>query len=144
MNKLFVEVDNPCVNNYQEPIAWGNWRRSSIYHGIRVFANDWSDSPANYRDSIEVDFDVIPGMVVYPVLVQYGSGDTFGYSTGEIVLVDVFDSLVKAQNLELAIKNTDAREYSIIVDGKVHDTYTWTGYFETLEDVIIETEVVRV
>lgn len=144
MNKLFVEVDNPCVQNYQEPVQWGDWRRSSIYNGVRVFDGDYSDHHANYRNSIEVDFDVVPGMVVYPVLVQYGSGDSFGYSSGDITLVAVFDDDAKARNLIAAIRSAGPREYTIVVDDKEYYTGTWTGYFETLEDVIIETEVVRV
>ena len=144
MDKLFVEINNPCVHDYREPVQWGDWSRQSIYGGVRVFTGDYSNDPANYRGAVDVDFEVTPGMIVYPVLVQYGTGDTFGYSSGEITLVAVFDDAQKALDLQQAIRNqTKDRSYSITVNGKEYYTATWTGYFESLEDVIVETEVVR-
>lgn len=141
--KLYVEINNPIVSQYDEAVQWGSWSRQSAYYGLKVYAYDYSDGYANYRSSLEVDFEAKPGMIVYPVVVSYSSGDSFGLSSGDVTLVGIFDNPEAAWKLEQAIINANPREYSITVDGKEYQTYAWTGYFENLERVIVETEVVR-
>jgi hypothetical protein len=141
LSNLYVEVSNPCRYDFREDIQWGSWEERNSYEGCRVYTRGYSDDAANYRGNTEVDFEVKPGMVVYPVLVVYGTGDTFGNSSGNVVLVDVFDDAEKARGLEIAIRESNA--YTFIYEGKEYYSGTWTGYFEHLEDIIVETEVVR-
>ncbi len=144
-NSVYVEISNPTHYDYSEPEQFGDWESRSTYQGCRVFTGDYSNGPANYRGSKEVDFEVKPGMVVYPVLVIYGTGDSFGHSSGNVHLVDVFDNAEKARGLEQAIRESaqEAYKYELTYEGKEYYAGYWTGYFESLEDVIVETEVVR-
>jgi hypothetical protein len=143
-DSLYVEISNPTSYDYSAPEQFGDWESRSTYEGCRVFVGNYSDGPANYRSSIKVDFEVTPGMVVYPVLVIYGTGNSFGNSSGNVHLVDVFDDIGKARGLKAAIKESaQTSQYEFIYKDKEYYAGYWTGYFERLEDVIVETEVVR-
>jgi hypothetical protein len=144
-NSLYVEVNNPTRYHYREQKEWGRWKEHNTFEGCRVYVSDFSKDNASYRSSTDVDFEVTTGMIVYPVFVIYGTGDSFGHSTGNVQLVDVFDDAQKARGLEDAIRKATYENYKYTFEyaGKKYYAGSWTGYFERLEDVVVETEVVR-
>lgn len=142
MNELFVEIDNPTIDQQYSYEQYGPWSRTHNYRGCRVYAGDWSQGSTTYRKSLEVDFDVVPGTVVYPVLVEYRTGDSFGQSYGNIELVAIFNSLELAEGLRSTILHYDYG-YDLEYEGETYYA-CWRGYFERLEQVHVETEVVRV
>lgn len=145
MNKLYVEIANPTTHSYYSNEDYGDWEEHAHYEGIKVYNGDYSQGHANYRSSKEVDFEVTPGMIVFPVIVVYSSGNSFGSSSGNVTLVAVFDEAEKAEGLKEAIRNLSSEDYtySFQYGGKEYYAGEWIGYFERLEDVIVETEVVR-
>jgi hypothetical protein len=144
-NSLYVEVSNPTRYYNREDVEWGSWEERNSFEGCKVYVADFSKDSASYRQSTEVDFEVSPGMIVFPVFVIYGTGDSFGHSSGNVQLVDVFDDAEKARGLKEAIRKAtyENYKYSFEYEGKEYYAGSWTGYFETLEDVVVETEVVR-
>lgn len=92
-----------------------------------------------WRDSIDSPDEIKAGDIVWAVWVVYGTGSTFGSSGGEGQILTV------TKDAELAVA---ANEWA---DGKGtwpkelgDEPYkNWTGYFEWLQHVRIETFVVQ-
>jgi len=85
------------------------------------------------------------GQVVFPVLVGYGTGDTFGRSEGNVEIVAVFSDPEKATRLRDAIIADESVRNGSQFDfeGQTVYTYSWKGYFESFEWCRVETELVR-
>jgi len=81
-----------------------------------------------------------PGDTVYAVIVRYSTGDTFGREDGQTVCLDVFLDKSRAEELAEAAQRAD--EFRMTVND-VEYYVGWVGYFESLEDVSVETLVVR-
>jgi len=88
-----------------------------------VFTTPSDDRGWNkYNEECNVSFD--PTDIVYVVVVTYQTGDTFGYSTGNVSIVDVFNEEETACEVAASIRE------------KTFPGYTpWNGYFEALESV---------
>lgn len=129
----------------------GYSREWSYYSGVQVrYLPDghgvvgdigWSTS------KIDVDFDVSPGDVVFVVVVVYTTGGTFGQTSGNTQVVAVFNDADKAVRLEEVIREDNKKNRSsfknIEFEGMSIYPGSWKGYFESLDDVKVETEVVR-
>lgn len=99
------------------------------------------------------DIDAKPGDVVFVVVVVYSTGGTFGRDEGNTKVVGVYRNPKQAQKVADAIKkNSEAtpannynppRNYTIVVDDEEIYCGSWVGYFESLDSVHVETEVVR-
>lgn len=120
------------------------------YYGCTVYTGPAGGrgSYGSYTEEFEVPFDAPPGTVVYPVIVRYGTGSTFGRTDGLVTVLGVWEKYEEALAAERAARQsvTDhgaAGRYETTVAGQTFYTGTWIGYFEHLEDVIVETKIVR-
>lgn len=97
-------------------------------------------------DVVETDFDAPPGTYVHVVAVEYSTGSTFGRDRGLIDIVDVFATLEEAITLRERIHEVlqEGHQYEFEHNGKSYYAGSWTGYFESLDDIYIVSEVVRV
>lgn len=84
----------------------------------------------SYNERTGVDFKPITGMTVHLVLVIYQTGDTFGYSTGNVSVVGVYRSAKQAEDVAKSIRNNTYPGYKC-----------WDGYFERLEHVEVSKQV---
>ena len=99
------------------------------------------------------DVDAKPGDIVFVVVVVYSTGGTFGRDEGNSQAVGVYKDPARAKKVAQAIENNSEsnasnnyippKAYTIHVDGEEIYCGSWVGYFESLERVVVETEVVR-
>jgi hypothetical protein len=144
MPKLHVQVESNVVSDYHENVQWGDWHTVNQYAGCRVMAVA-EGKIGYYTKTVEVDFEPQIGQVVFPILVGYGTGDTFGRSEGLVQVVAVVNDPEKAVRIQQAITD-DAEKYcanKVDVEGLEIYTYNWKGYFESFEWCRVETELVR-
>lgn len=116
-----------------------------------------TDSGNTWRgwgNSDEHECDTKPGDVVYAVMVQYSTGDSFGHDNGaRIECMDVFNNPEDAVELAGICNNFErdcekgmqhgVSRFSFDWKGKNYHV-GWTGYFESLDRVWVETLVVGV
>lgn len=124
---------------------WTNYSGCEVRY---VPDGDGVHGDIGYRTSkIDVGFDAYPGDNVFVVVAVYTTGGTFGQTRGNTEVVGVYDTADKA----LFVKNLIMDDYqnnrlgSNSITFEKQDIYTgsWKGYFESLEAVHTETEVVR-
>lgn len=145
MPKVFVKISSETVRDHHDGEQYGDWETIESYRGCEVFDHEHGEIGCR-TVGVEIDFEPQIGQVVFPVIVAYGTGDTFGNSSGNSTVVAVVDTPDKAMEIKKAIED-DYKDrsggYSISVGGKEIYTYNWKGYFESLEWVRVETELVR-
>ena len=154
MTKLLI-VDKCYTSVTREVNPDDDWDQGCTY--TDVYVN--SIKIAKRWHNLESSFDVNPGDKVYLVYVTYTRGSSFGSASGNVVYVDVFKDSDEAYALEKEIEQTyknfknpkqqskrkakkqeDYYWVDYINDGKLKKVYTgsWTGYFETLDNVTVE------
>lgn len=124
------------------------------YDGCEVFSVDAENVNGRIGYySKRFDVDAKPGDTVFVVVVVYSTGGTFGRDEGLASVVNVYKDPAQAKKVAQAIESNSEstpsnnysppREYTISVDGEEIYCGSWVGYFESLERVVVETEVVR-
>lgn len=142
MPKLYFTTAIRTVEDYWDGETYGDWREEYSYEGMSVYASEQGGQLGVYTNSADVNFEPQVGQVVFPVIVQYGTGNTFGHSSGNIEVVAILDNAEKATELRDIIES-EKYTSSFEFEGQTIYTYNWTGYFESLERVFVETELVR-
>lgn len=102
------------------------------------------------HDAVLVDFEPTVGSTVWSVVVRYQTGSTFGTIYGEYSIIGIYDSAEKAEAVGKAIRaDYKGRDSSY---GTFKPPYSspnygngecWKGYFERLEDVDVESLLVK-
>lgn len=149
MNELFVALESLTTKDYWDGEQYGDWETQYNYKGCNVYlAEEARGRIGVWTQRVEVDFEPHVGQVVFPIIVEYGSGNSFGHSSGNTTLVAVVDSTEKALAVRDAIYHDAEKNPSgfgqIEVEGVSFYNGAWKGYFENLESVHIETEMVRI
>jgi len=139
---VWVRVKSYTTEDYWDGEAYGDWRVTKEYSGASVHLT--RDGEIGYRlDEVEVPFEPKADQVVWVVVVEYSTGNTFGHESGATHVVGVYDdgvvaSIVKGK-IEDDYKNNYRGSNEIKVEGQPDIyTYTWKGYFESLENVHVE------
>jgi hypothetical protein len=103
---------------------------------LRLYAND---GPG--RDKINVGFNPFRTDVAYAVVVRYSTGDTFGHSSGNISIADVYPTRQEAvdhvrhiESIANAAQTNAVVDFSYEFNGRKYQA-VWAGYFESLEYV---------
>lgn len=136
-----VSLETETVSDYWDGEPYGNW--STAYSYRRVTATlggggqiGWNSERVEVKDSVK---ELTP---LWVVVVVYSSGDTFGHSTGNATVAAVCYSEEDAQAVEAAIRDDYQNRHSsfanIIVGEYEIYPYSWKGYFESLERIVIE------
>lgn len=109
-----------------------SWTFNSVY---AKSPNEWTS-----RDWFKHPTAVKPGDEVHLVIAVYSTGDSFGHDEcGSMQIVASYDSYEKAAAAANIVET--GRPYEIVLeDGSVYaDTFpAWTGYFESLDYVTVE------
>lgn len=134
------------TNTYEtrHPSPGDKWDRGDTRGEVVAVRAHYSEGdqydPIHYRAE---SFDVpgaTPGTVVYAVIADYETGDTFGRRGGSYQILDVFTDSNEAYDLASVAKTT--RVFSFEWNGT--DYYAdWVGYFERLQDIRVWTLVVE-
>lgn len=145
MGSVHITTSIRTIEDYWDGEQYGDWREEYSYEGLAVYKSSLQGEFGVYTRSIDTDFEPEVGQVVYPVVVLFGTGNSFGNSSGNVHIVGVYDNQDKAERLRKAIQDTysSGREPSFDFEGENINAYTWTGYFESLENVFVESEIVR-
>lgn len=146
-NTLHITTEVQVTHDFWDGEQYGDWATEHDYRGSKVSLTGGGQI-GWYSDNVEVSFEPKVGDWVYPVIVIYGTGNSFGHSSGEVTVAGIYSTPEKAQEVrELILKdNQDNRGgYGYLDVPGEPQIYpgTWKGYFENLEDVRIEMEVVR-
>jgi hypothetical protein len=124
---VWINVSRTCIRDYWDGEDYGEWEREySCTVGDR-FAKNEGIITGYDAESIRVEPDVLDADEVYAVVVTYGSGDTFGHSTGEKCVPHIVTKLEEAVKIEKSINDGSYKGYA-----------PWNGYFESLEDTEIK------
>lgn len=132
---VYAVTSSTCTRDYQEDKEWGSWERTYNCKVLYITKN----KPDSYRNvtALEVSQEVYNADKVYLVCVTYGTGDTFGHSTGNLDVYKVFADKEAAKELATRII-AEGNDFSY---PKGEYAPTWTGYFENVDDVeVFETE----
>lgn len=115
------------------------------YEGCSVYLGpaQGRGSLGAFTDELDVPFDVRPGQTVYPVLARYTTGSTFGHRSGLVYVLGVWETFEQALDAETAARKADQIGLNQTVHGQTFYPGTWIGYFEYLEDVLIEHQEVE-
>lgn len=148
---LEIDYDNIGGDYHHSGEKYGDWSESSniVYRSAKISKNEYGEP---------IDWEAKVGDVVFLVHVTYGSGDSFGHSSGNSEIIEVLQTAEEAEALANLIEKNYA-DHPNYFFGKVGDkdnpnyipykgrhisTTTWKGYFESLEGVhVIPLPVVR-
>lgn len=141
-NEVWVFVKSYTTHDHWDGEPYGDWGTTKEYGGTKVRLSG-SGAIGYHSEIVEVNFVPEFDKVVWAVVVEYSSGDTFGHSSGNTTVVGVYDdgvvaSLVKGL-IEEDYKDNHSGYGAIQVPGH-QEIYsgTWKGYFESLENVHVE------
>ncbi len=141
--KILDEEYGESEGPYEEYGEWSSETNHNIKGAVKVKENEYFD--------LEVSDDLL-NKNVYLLYILYGSGDSFGESSGNIEYIDVFKSKDKAEEVQRIIEE----DYKVKPDytfepGSMDLFYTkdngnkakiptsvYKGYFENLESVNVE------
>lgn len=129
----------------QENDDWPNHEHEYKEHEVHgVYSKDAKDGRgwSCYNESIDVEFEPVTGAEVFLVVVTYGSGSTFGSSSGNVCVVGCYDEEAHADSIATDIRaddNDTDRDYRRSGKKSRKERFTgykaWTGYFESLQGV---------
>lgn len=150
MTKVHVvlhEYEQFIEGSKDENDSWDRHDTQSGVEEIEVLLQEYH----MWSEEFEIDDKIKRGQVVYVVLANYDTGDTFGRDYNKTKVVEVFTSADDAHNLVKIINNQRA-DYSS--DGKIDRNYNffyknkqyykfWEGYFESLNGARYESIQVR-
>ena len=144
MSKLYVKIKSVCTHSEGPDEAYGPWESSHI-NTFKYVTRDCNRD--DFLESVPIDFEYNNRDEVYVIWAEYSTGDSFGMaSCGSTEVVHIF------KNYDLALKAVEAlktKNCGLPVEfesdsGKVI-TYCrpWIGYFESLDEIHLETAYVR-
>lgn len=140
---LFVNYNSTVIHSEDDGEKYGEWFESKYFY---VESVSLSKTKALYEEYFNVNFEVKPGDVVFVLYIRFRSGDSFGVSEGNGDIVWVFKDLELAKKAEKQIKQ-ECKNYSICIDIGHNKPLIYgnpsMGYFESLEDVCIESCIVQ-
>ena len=104
-----------------------------------------------FGESVNTLFVPTVGMRIWLVTVRYSTGDTFGRSLGNYKFLTAYDNEDAAESLakEIKINAADDKGYQFSFVPKTPfpeehvECGSWTGYFECLENVQVDSFIVR-
>jgi hypothetical protein len=113
------------------------WSRASTH--TTHFIEGISLNEKTY-ESLDLDYTPEAGVLYFLLWATYGTGDSFGHDSGNIVFVDLFKTEVDAEECKHNLER--ASDYSITLKSASGKSYAfsvpWIGYFESLENVEIK------
>lgn len=123
--KFFLEYEEDSFMT--RPPDDDGWDRGDYTDTVDFKALYLSNDNFGWSEELEYDLDgVSAGDKLFLVVVRYGTGDTFGTTSGRWCPVGLFKTDAEAEELLRRLRR----------DPKDHPgSSTWTGYFECMEDI---------
>lgn len=152
---VYVQVEsNGCSTGYSDsPFDDGPYSGYSHeinhYGGCSVLElTDKVEGRLGYRTK-KFDVDLKAGDIAFVVVALYSTGGTFGRTEGNPSVLAVFKTAEEAIALKEFVaddyekyKNRQSPDWTLNFEGT--EVYAeWKGYFESLDAVYVETEVVK-
>jgi len=136
--------DNKQENSHRGNGKYAEWSNHKSYdiEGLEISDTSWSD--------LETSFDVLPNKDYYLLYAVYGTGDSFGRSSGKLEYIYLYEDENIAKQAAKLI-DADYTKYCkekgdsfASVTIPVEDNKTlklsccWKGYFERLEELCVK------
>jgi hypothetical protein len=153
---IFAMIVHPLYVNYSESRRGGEamddgpWASHEPEYIDLTIKHLYTEKD-NYAEEVKAFFEPKVGDDGYLVTARYQTGSTFGTTSGKFVFVACYDTYDMAKELAREIeKHYDTRKnrkesYSFTpktpYDGKIW--CSWIGYFERLEDVEVDSYIIR-
>lgn len=146
--KIYIQHKKYCTHSKQSREQYGSWSASydSSVTGASLTFIDHDD------EEFEVSFECVAGTPVFILSMTYGTGDSFGSSSGNQEIIWVFNSadtaLVAKKTWEQACDKHDDSlsyedRYSVEFFDENHNKIKLSnpaaGYFENMEDITLST-----
>jgi len=141
-----LDMDVTCYNTVVPVEEYGEWQSDSVNVFKGLIRND---AHPDVSSVVELESSTLPHYLVW---VEYSDGDSFGWAKrGRIEAVGIFTTAEDALKVKEAIKaDAEARstrdtiygtplEVSLSDRNLVINYVPWCGYFESLDEVHIET-----
>lgn len=108
--------------------GWTDYEDEHVDFSLRHCYSTAEKVPDWLREQVDVDFKVKVGAEVDVVVVRYTTGGTFGRTLGYWYIEGIYPKGKQAEKVSKSIYNGTYEGYK-----------PWVGYFESLEQVEIET-----
>jgi len=134
--ELHVEIKSSCVYDECEGVQFGSWEKKFDETVVKI-SRDYKILNRFVFSSYKVPDEVYNATYVYIVAVTYSSGDTFGSSSGNTAIAFITENPEEALKAKDAVEcNWSKPEWSKHPKN-VAQYPSWTGYFESVENVKI-------
>lgn len=141
MSKLYVSVSEKVTRYSRSDDDYGDWREDKDFSVTGVFLSEIS------TEVVSIISEVKDGDIVHVLYIRYSTGDSFGQSTGNGEVMYIFSDINAAFEAKDALSRQE-QEFSVkFLDDErnvISMSNPAAGYFESLDDVIIESFVVGV
>lgn len=133
-----VEEPSEDYQNGEEYSYRGHTSASISVRGIQEVENS-----RDYCD-LTTKFTIEPGRDYYLLYVVFETGDSFGTDGGNVEWIALYEDRDLAEEQVVNIRKNDENKDSYSVKLKLHDDVEidyyapWKGYFERIEDVVVE------
>lgn len=143
MNPLYVKTEQKVLESWSEGYQYGKWHVIQETNVTGVVLDRYLNE---YSGVEEFTVDATAGDPVYVVSVIYSTGDSFGYKTGELCVVGVYNNMKDAESVQAKILKyprwNDIRV--TLSDGTKEQIYgPWAGFFERIQNVRLEKFIVE-
>jgi len=143
--KIYVGYNASCNSSHKSDEEYGEWSADYSSNIEHVISKKPRTSSIIYEE-FEVACEI--GEDVHVLSCEYSEGNSFGCSTGNFEILQVFTNLEDAEEVRKYLdfhQGTSLRRHSVIT--KSGNTYTicipYAGYFESLENLSINSFVVE-
>lgn len=114
------------------------WDRDDTYTS-RELSYEFSDSrnhAYNSYDTFVVEDSLADLDELYLIVVEYSTGDSFGYDeNARLAVIAAFSSMEQAEKIAKELKNANDKDYDFKASNGEAYYRPWVGYFERLNEM---------
>lgn len=136
MTKIYIEYDYYCEHSEYSEEEYGPWSQQNSFS-----VGGASITPKNCYEEFNLCCNVEVGQPVYAMVLRYGTGDSFGNSSGNGEILWVWREKILAEKaLEWFNENLEKHTINFFQEDltEVQISNPASGYFEWVEDVYIQ------
>lgn len=142
MSKIYVSYNSHCIKSERSDEAYGDWYELNTFRVEKVSLTEPKDRYFGSCDTIDLGYDVEPGIPIYVLVLIYSHGDSFGHSEGNGEIVWAFTDADVANNVRNHVEENIGK-YSILYRNEKDVEITFSnpasGYFEHMESLDVDT-----
>lgn len=137
---IYFLIEKKTLRDEREDCEWGRWETDYDCSVLSFTKEPNKNCFYPYYEKFNLsknEFDKIKDEV-WAVIVTYVSGDSFGYSSGNIDIACATTNLELAKQAAISIKEGQWSKFSKSNSGVCCSYESWTGYFDSLTGIDIQ------